>query len=66
MSLQERDRRLRAALEHALANDDRPEAMGAIFGALATLVESEDDAKNLQIAQAGVLALVGRFPAGSS
>lgn len=56
-----RDRRLRIALIFALENSLDGKAMGCIFGALAALVETDEDAAALKLAQEGILALVGRF-----
>lgn len=60
MSLEERDKQLRAALDFALQHSTDSKAMGALFGALATLVQTDDDAEALKLAQTGVLALLGR------
>ncbi len=60
-SLEERDKQLRVALDFALQHSTDNKAMGQIFGALATLVQSDDDAEALKLAQTGVLALLGRF-----
>lgn len=57
-----RDRRLRVALQFALEHSLDGRAMGAVFGALASLVETDEDAQALQLAQKGMLTLVGRFP----
>lgn len=60
-AMDDRDRRLRAALVFALENSTDGKATGCLFGALASLVESDEDAEALKLAQAGILALVGRF-----
>jgi hypothetical protein len=61
VSIEERDRQLRSVLDFALHNSSDGKAVGQIFGALATLVESDDDAEALKLAQTGILGLVGRF-----
>lgn len=65
MSLSRRDRQLRQALDFALAHTTDETAIGAIFGALGSMVETQDDAESLQLAQRGILALLGGFPPGS-
>lgn len=68
MSLFERDRQLRQALEWSLAHTMDGTAMCAIFGALGSMVESSEDAEALQalqLVQQGILQLLGGFKPGS-
>lgn len=66
LSTLERDRLLRTALDFGLQHAVDGTAMCALFGALATLVESPDDLQALELAQRGILGLLGALPAGST
>jgi len=61
-----RDRQLRHALDFSLAHTMDGTAMCAIFGALGSLVETTEDAEALELAQRGVLQLLGGFKPGAS
>jgi hypothetical protein len=65
MSMLKRDHQLRHALEFSLSHTMDGTAMCAIFGALGSLVETDQDAEALELAQRGILSLLGAFPAGA-
>lgn len=64
-SMLARDKQLRQALDFAIAHTMDGTAMCAIFGALGSMVESSEDAEALQLAQQGILQLLGGFKPGS-
>lgn len=66
MSMMERDKQLRQALEFAIAHTMDGTAMCAIFGALGSLVETPEQVEALELAQRGILSLLGGFPPGAT
>jgi hypothetical protein len=66
MSLFKRDLQLRQALEWSLSHTMDGTAMCAIFGALGSMVETDQHAESLELAQRGILSLLGGFPPGST
>jgi len=61
-----RDQQLRQALDFSLAHAVPDSACAAIFGALGSLVETPADGEALEMAQRGILALLGGLPPGST
>lgn len=57
-----REAHLRHALEFALDHCDATIASGAILGSLSALVRDQGDAEAVQMAQAGILALIYKGP----